>query len=389
MEPRSRGRVLCVDDEPNVLEGIALNLRRRYEVCKASGGGAGLEILLKDSEIAVIISDMRMPGMSGAVFLAHARKLAPHATRILLTGQADLDSAIAAVNEGQIFRFLTKPCPPPVLVSVVDAAAEQNRLVLAERVLLEQTLYGSIKALTEILALASPASFGRVVRIRDWVSGLSAKLGTPAFWQVEVAAMLSQLGCILLPAEVAEKANSGQSLSDQEQKMAGRVLEVTERMLSDIPRLEVVRGILAASGAAPPASSVVFSASEEALVKRGAQLLKVALDYDVLESREGLDALRTMRATNSYDAAVLDALTSLVEARRAQAVLELPLAGLRAGMVFAADLRLLNGTLLIARGHEVTAGLLERLSNIRPGTVKEPIYVVASQVAAGPGSQKG
>src|SRR3990172_9524130 len=309
MEPRSRARVLCVDDEPNVLEGLALNLRRRYEVLKANGGGAGLEILQKDKEVAVIISDMRMPGMNGAAFLAEARKLVPHATRILLTGQADLDSAIAAVNEGQIFRFLTKPCPPPILVGVVDAAAEQNRLVLSERVLLEQTLYGSIKALTEILALASPASFGRVARIRDWVSGLSAKLGSPGFWQAEVAAMLSQLGCILLPPEVAEKASSGQSLSGQEQKMAGRVLEVTERMLSDIPRLEVVRGILAASGAAQPASSAAFPPSEQALVQRGAQLLKVALDYDALESREGLDALRTMRATDGYDPAVPHALT--------------------------------------------------------------------------------
>jgi CheY-like chemotaxis protein len=382
--------VLCVDDEPNVLEGLALNLRRRYEVLKANGGGAGLEILQKDKEIAVIISDMRMPGMNGATFLAEARKLAPHATRILLTGQADLDSAIAAVNEGQIFRFLTKPCPPPILVGVVDAAAEQNRLLLSERVLLEQTLYGSIKALTEILALASPASFGRVARIRDWVSGLSAKLGSPGFWQAEVAAMLSQLGCILLPPEVAEKASSGQSLSGQEQKMAGRVLEVTERMLSDIPRLEVVRGILAASGAAQPARSAAFTPSEQALVQRGAQLLKVALDYDALESREGLDALRTMRATDGYDPAVLDALTSLVEARRAEGVRELPLAAVRAGMVFAADLRLLNGTLLIARGHEVTAGLLERLSNIRPGSVKEPVFVIASQpAAAGQGPRKG
>ena len=98
MSTNGRVRVLCVDDEPNVLEGLSLHLRRRYQVETATSGAAALEILQRGGETAVVMSDMRMPGMDGAAFLARARQTAPDTVRILLTGHADLNSAISAVN---------------------------------------------------------------------------------------------------------------------------------------------------------------------------------------------------------------------------------------------------------------------------------------------------
>ena len=106
-----RPKVLCVDDEPRVLEGLSLHLRRMYEVEVATSGNAGLAVLERDKTFAVVISDMRMPGMNGAVFLSRSREIAPDAVRMLLTGQTDMTSAVQAVNVGQIFKFLTKPCP--------------------------------------------------------------------------------------------------------------------------------------------------------------------------------------------------------------------------------------------------------------------------------------
>jgi DNA-binding NtrC family response regulator len=120
---------------------------RMSESTTATSGKAGLERLSSDGPFAVVVSDMRMPEMNGAAFLAQVRERAPDTVRVLLTGQADLDSAIAAVNEGQIFRFLTKPCAPEMLISSLRAAEEQHRLITAERVLLEQTLHGAVKAL--------------------------------------------------------------------------------------------------------------------------------------------------------------------------------------------------------------------------------------------------
>lgn len=120
-------RILCVDDEAEVLRGLVLHLGRRYDVRTATSGTAALELLEQDSRVDVIISDMRMPGLSGAEFLSQSRAFAPEAQRILLTGQTDLASAIAAINEGQIFRFLSKPCPAAELMSTIEAALERHR----------------------------------------------------------------------------------------------------------------------------------------------------------------------------------------------------------------------------------------------------------------------
>ena len=126
----TKPHILCVDDEPQVLESIKLNLRRSYSVSTALNGVEALTVLSQSQDIAVIVSDMRMPSMNGAVFLAKARQLAPDAVRMLLTGQSDIDTAIAAVNDGQIFRFLTKPCAPTVLLDAMAAAVTQQRLII-------------------------------------------------------------------------------------------------------------------------------------------------------------------------------------------------------------------------------------------------------------------
>src|SRR5438128_895627 len=156
METENRPRILCVDDEPAILAGLSLILGRRNDVVTALGGAAGLEEIEKNPAPWIVLSDMRMPGMDGATFLGQVRKRAPDTIRILLTGQSDIASCIAAVNHGQIFRFLSKPCPPDVLFATLESAVEQYRLITSERVLLEQTLRGSIKSLIDILSLANP-----------------------------------------------------------------------------------------------------------------------------------------------------------------------------------------------------------------------------------------
>ena len=104
--------ILCVDDDANLLEGLKRQLRKQFTLETALSGEAGLVVVKEDGPFAVVVSDMRMPGMNGARFLAQVRAMAPDTVRILLTGQTDIQDAIVAVNEGHIFRFLTKPCPP-------------------------------------------------------------------------------------------------------------------------------------------------------------------------------------------------------------------------------------------------------------------------------------
>jgi signal transduction histidine kinase len=133
-----RPKLLFVDDEPSVLEGLALHTRRKFQVSTATSGAEALQKMKQEGPFAIVVSDMRMPEMDGAAFLRQARRLAPDTIRMLLTGYADVESAMTAVNEGYIFRFLTKPCNPDALHAALSAAIEQRRLVSADRLLLEE-----------------------------------------------------------------------------------------------------------------------------------------------------------------------------------------------------------------------------------------------------------
>ncbi len=372
--------VLCVDDERAVLDGLSLHLRRRYQVLTAQSGPEALEVLAREPSVAVVISDMRMPAMDGATFLARAREQAPDTVRLLLTGQSQMDQAIAAINEGRIFRFLTKPCPPATMMGAVDAAAEQHRLMTSERVLLQETLRGAIKALTDVLALSNPVSFGRATRIKNLVTDLAAKLDIKDAWQAEVAAMFSQLGTMTLPPETVEKIYLGFPLTPDEQRMAARAPAVAEQLVRNIPRLDLVADILAAHGRRRKSNESVAADPRAATVELMAQLLRAAIDFDALESQGTAGALvvDTMRGRmDRYEPRFVDALAEL---RGGQAprvgVREVFLSVLTVGMVFVDDVKMQNGMLLVARGYEVTPGFLERVRNLKPGTVKEPLRVV-------------
>jgi DNA-binding NarL/FixJ family response regulator len=120
----ARPTVLFVDDDPSILEGIRLAHGRRHHLRLASSGELGLKVLRDEPGVAVVVSDIAMPVMDGAAFLAQARQIAPDAVRMLLTGTSDIETAARAVNDGRVFHFLTKPCPPEVLQSALDLALE-------------------------------------------------------------------------------------------------------------------------------------------------------------------------------------------------------------------------------------------------------------------------
>jgi response regulator RpfG family c-di-GMP phosphodiesterase len=379
MEAKTRSRIVCVDDEPQVLSGLSLHLRRRYEVESATSGAAALELLARQPQAAVLISDMRMPGMNGAELLAKAALTYPHTTRILLTGHAEVDAAIAAVNHGHVFRFLVKPCPPPELVAAVEAGVELHRQTVAEQTLLEQTLHGSIKMLTEVMSITNPVSFGRAQRVKQHVSALCDKLELNERWQVEVAAMLSQLATFTLPPETIEKMYYGAALSQDEQAMLERSPDVTEQLLSHVPRLELVREILASYGK-PYRKPDKEPTHDQAKLQRLSQILRVAVDFDTLEAQgqsSGV-ALTTLKGrADQYEPQVLAAFLGLYGQRReGDKIRDISVGALRSGMVLAADVKMATGTLFVARGYEVTPAFLERIRNFRPGSVREPIKVL-------------
>lgn len=378
--PTRRPRVLCVDDEELVLEGIRDVLHRSFEVTIATSAIDALEILRADPDgFAIVISDMRMPRMGGADFLREARLLAPDAVRMLLTGQADLQVAIKAVNGARLFRFLTKPCDAGELMRACAAALGHHRLQSAERVLLTETLRGSVDALAEVLALTNPAAFGRAMRVKTLAGTLAHRLKLPNAWEIEVAAMLAHIGAVTLPQATAEKLYAGAALTPSEAAMVERIPTVTKRLLGKIPRLEGVLEIL--DGYHDQASDKGIRSG--AAVPVGADVLVLAIDYDLLESQGATKsvALGAMRGRGTYDPRLLHAFAEAIGAGAAATVLEVEVNDLRSGMTLADDVRDHRHALLVARGQPVTDHLIERLSNLVPGAVRVPLRVFQTAVA--------
>jgi len=383
--PAERARVLCVDDEMAVLEGLALSLRRRYQLVFARNAEQALQAVATQGPFAVVLSDMRMPGMDGAALLARVRELDPTAVRLLLTGNADVQAAAAAVNDGQVFRFLTKPCSSERLQRAMEDAVAQHHRLCAERERLERTLRGAVQALSDVLALTDPEAYGRAGRIRQLALGLAAGIGLAPVWPVELAAMLLPIGRVSLPPDLIRHSRYGDPLSEEDLAMLARVPEVTDRLLSTIPGLESVRDILreavrGGGGAAPGDSP------ERTLMLRSARALRLAMDWEELEAR-GLStpvALAELAGhRGAYEPALLAAL-EVIKGSNAQRDIEvrgLPLRLLQVDMILAEDLLTVGGQLLAPRGYRVTTGFVERARNFKPGLLREPILVILPQAA--------
>jgi response regulator RpfG family c-di-GMP phosphodiesterase len=366
-----RPRLLLVDDEPAVLDGFTTLLRREFLTVVATSGAEALAIVETARPFAAVLSDMHMPGMSGATFLGRMREVSPDTVRLLLTGYADTATAAAAVNDGQVFRFLLKPCSPELLRNQLRAAVAQSRLVTSERVLLEQTLRGSVQALTDLLALAAPQAFGRARRVTQHVVAVCEAEGIADRWHLEVAAMLADIGCITLPPALVEKYYLAQPLTPAEKAMVDRLPTVACQLLAPIPRLELVQDILEAKHRR-------FATHELVPIPYGARLLKIVLDYDILETRgnspaAALEILCSRRGW--YDPDVLDACCRYRgPARVPDAFVTLGVADLQAGMVFLDDVRSQTGLMLLARGTQASETLLARIRNYDAGVV-EPLRV--------------
>ena len=357
---KNPNRILLVDDEQALLDALCRQHRRQFTLVPACGPESGLLALEKEGPFAMVISDQQMPGMSGTQFLSKVAKMAPSTTRVMLTGNVDQQTAIDAVNEGQIYRFLSKPCSSEDFASCVQDGLEQHRLLHLEQELLEQTLKGSIEVLADVLALSNPRAFGRATRIRSLVRHIVQTLRLPNPWQYETAALLSQIGYVAIPDELLERLAAGEELLPAEVSMLNSHPEVARQLLAKIPRLQTVAEIVYNQQAHAVKS-------KERSVVVGGRILEAASNFEEFLSlgatrKQALEALN--KESERYGRTILTALASAVPPSiKTQGAQRLDITQLRIGMLIQEDVHNKGGNLIVAAGHEVSPGSLARLIN--------------------------
>lgn len=387
-------KILFVDDDPNVLEGLRRSLRNDFTFDTAVSGADALALIEKSGPYAVVVADMRMPVMDGLELLERVRRIAPDTVRVMLTGNADQPTAVEAVNRGQVFRFLNKPCGPETLVPALTASLQHHEVARVERELIEGTLAGTVKVLTDVLGLVAPEALGRGQRLRDLTRHLTQALKVNSTWEIEIAALLSQIGYASVPPSVLSKIANVEELSFSEQKILRRVPQIGHDLLIDIPRMREVARIVRFQHQHFDGSGVPGTECAGSAIPLGARLLKVLLDRLQLEfegvvKRAAHDTMK--ERLGRYDPPLLELsfacfpnfLDTAVTAD--QAVLSLSLAELQVGHIVVSEIATPEGVPLIGAGTRLTEMMLERLRNhAELGEVTEPIFVQDPVVAAAP-----
>jgi len=357
-------KILLVDDDNSILDGYRRSLSREFPMETAVGGQQALQMVAESGPYAVVVSDMRMPGMDGIQLLSKIKALSPDTIRVMLTGNADTDTAVNAINEGSIFRFLNKPCSKEVMAKTLTAALVQYRLVNAEKQLLEQTLSGSMQVLTEVLSLVNPAAFSRAERARRYIHHIvtAMNLGNP--WQYEVAAMMSQLGCVTLAPETVQAVFNDEQLSPTEQTQYDSHPQVAYDLLSKIPRLEPIAWMIKHQNQPLPMPGPGDFETPD--MRRGAGILRLILAYEKL-IHKGVsrnEAAHTLALQNkNFSPEFFHALVELDPNAEEGEIRKCRIELLTPGMIVQQEVRTNEGVLLISKGQEVTPPLILKLKN--------------------------
>jgi putative two-component system response regulator len=212
MEPKTLDKILFVDDEPSVLEAIQRSLKKRFDIYTANSAEAGLSLIEKCGAFPVVVSDYQMPVCDGVAFLARVGKISPDSIRIMLTGNAHVDTSIRAVNEGNVFRFLSKPCPMDILEKTLLESLHQHRLIKTEREYYalkkwNEGLGGLIHAFIRLIESKDPYTAGHQLRVSKISVAIAQTLNfsEESIEQIRMAASIHDIGKIYVPVEFLNK----------------------------------------------------------------------------------------------------------------------------------------------------------------------------------------
>ena len=399
--------VLCVDDEANILAALKRSLHGAgYGVLTAAGGEQALA-LLAQTPVDVVVSDMRMPGMDGAQLLEQVHKRWPQVVRILLTGQANMDATVAAINRGRILRYISKPWDELDLLSAVREGVERQALEreklrlealtqsqnealrvlnveLESRVLartadlgeanqkLQRNHLKAIKVFSNLLELRGDQLAGHGRRVAETARDVARAmgLGEDEVRHVFVAGLLHDIGLIgvldrLLTKPVCRFAPDELALYRSHATVGEQSLMALDDMQPVLPMIRGHHERFDGDGFPDRLAG--------AAIPLGARILSVADAFDDLQTGQVVETkltvaeartiLRQGRGTQ-FDPEVLDVFLHITEPEKpkpGQPALRVPSAALEPDMVLAADLVSTRGVLMLSAGHRLTPSLIRRV----------------------------
>jgi response regulator RpfG family c-di-GMP phosphodiesterase len=316
------------------------------------------------------------------------KEISPETSRLMLTGHAELSMAIDAVNNGKVFRFLTKPCTAEDLQSAVESGLQQYHLVTAEQDLLEKTLGQSVQLLTEIFSLSTPLAFSRTLRIHTVVQTLARRMNLEDSWQYTVAAMLSQIGCVVLSDALLEKMIQGAILTADEERLFASHPVIGSRLVRNIPRLQVAANMIVDQLKRYDEFGLIVWSKDERDATLGAQLLKAAQDYDQLTQQNisHAEAVDVMKGREGwYNPKVLKALAQEPIQVNKLVFRLVDMQSLDVGMILGEDIISRDGSRLASRYDRITPSFLDSLQlEVEKHGVIEPFRVYAHALVISP-----
>lgn len=392
-------RILCVDDEPNILSSLRRLFRTQgYQVLTADGGNAGLTILETES-IDLVISDMRMPEMDGATFLEHVQARWPDTIRLLLTGYADIQSTIEAINRGKIYRYIAKPWDDNDLLLIVRQAIERKFLerekqrleeltqrqneelrtlnasletkveertaaltqahdqLVATNEKLKANFIISIKIFSSLIEMREARPAGHSARVADLARKLAAKmkLDEAEAQEIFIAALLKDIGKIGFSDDLLSTPidlMSGDNLGHYRQHP-----QRAEQLLMPLEDLRGAAKILRSQSERFDGLGYPDSLAENS-IPTGARILALATDYDHLQIGALVERcfgpaeakeLILRNAGKRYDPQVINAFKAVLSDIAQETLGEFAIgsAGLRPGMILARDLLTREGIMML------------------------------------------
>lgn len=417
--------LLFVDDEPNILAALQRLFRPLgYRILTATGGAAALEILAKE-KVDLVISDMRMPQMDGAALLAETAQRWPQTVRILLTGYADLSSAVAAVNQGNIYRYLSKPWDDndikltvqqalerknletqvqqqneelkalnTSLENKVRARTEEVRQVLAQLEIthdeLKKSFINSVRVFANMIELREGELSGHARRVVEHARLLARRLGMhdSDILNLQYAALLHDIGKIGLTDALLNKPFT--KLQPEERKLVMHHPVAGQAALLAVDSLQDAAVLIRHHHEQVDGEGYPDRLKGDA-IPLGARILAVVNDYDALQrgmilpdrhTPEQARAYLVAHKGGRYDARVVDQFLALLDAG-GPAGLSVPEGRhtpdeLKPGMVLSRDLVNAKGLLLLPRGRELNMTTIGKIREIaRDEDMGLMIYVKA------------